>query len=100
MSNKLCKFLVDTGAEVSLIKLNSINPFIHIDQTRKINIKGITNGTVQSIGHCFGNFPFEGLSIKIDYDILPNKPKSISMASWETIFFKNIRYSSIMKRNV
>lgn len=49
-SDHLTTFLVDTQADISIIKSSSINDFCIVDKTNVINIVGITDGFVPSLG--------------------------------------------------
>lgn len=42
--------MVDTQADISLIKCKSLNPFTQFDPCRKVNIFGVTDGVTQSLG--------------------------------------------------
>ena len=50
--NNEFNFLIDTGASVSLLKINNLNPNhkTEIKTDIKISIKGITDGTISSFG--------------------------------------------------
>lgn len=64
MCEKICTLIVDTGADISVIKENILNPNQHIYPAQKCIINGITEGKTESIGLTYTN-------IKIDYNKIP-----------------------------
>jgi hypothetical protein len=44
------KFLIDTGAEISVVKASSINLGTNYDPTKEINIKGISESFIKTKG--------------------------------------------------
>lgn len=47
---KVCSFLVDTQADISVLKTSPMPDRANIDKTNVINIKGITNDSLKSLG--------------------------------------------------
>lgn len=50
VSDKKLVFLLDTGAEISIVKEKCLKPDVDIDDSFIINIKGITDNTIKSLG--------------------------------------------------
>lgn len=71
-SDKKLVFLLDTGAEISIIKEQCLKPDVDIDDSRNINIRGITDNIIKSIGvidnELFGN----NFSLFHDFHVVPN----------------------------
>lgn len=51
VSSRPLRFFIDTGSDISLIKKEEIDEG-YVDYTRKIKIKGVTDGEINSIGTC------------------------------------------------
>lgn len=51
-SSKTLTFLVDTGADISLIKVNSISFNCEIDENSQLDISGITKTSTKTLGTC------------------------------------------------
>lgn len=64
-------FLVDTQADISIIKLDSIGT-LQIDPTEEICIKGITNNTIKSIGTVDINLFVGNHVITNKFHVVPN----------------------------
>jgi hypothetical protein len=47
---KKLKFLIDTGAEISIVKSTSLKPGFEYDPPKGINVKGITNALLRTEG--------------------------------------------------
>lgn len=50
LNNSVCTFLLDTQAEVSVIKISSLHKKIPIDSSDYIYIKGVTDHLIRSLG--------------------------------------------------
>lgn len=50
ISNKSLTLLVDTQADISILKLSEIVPNTFINLNEVVNIRGVTDGTIRSIG--------------------------------------------------
>lgn len=50
ISNKVCTFLIDTQADLTLIKISSISPRTLLDVTDLIDITGITEDPITTLG--------------------------------------------------
>lgn len=48
--NQMCSYLVDTQADISVFKISSIPGTPYIDETNVINIRGITQDSLKSLG--------------------------------------------------
>lgn len=59
VSSRPLRFFIDTGSDISLIKKEEIDEG-YVDYTRKIKIKGVTDGEINSIGTC-------KICFKVDY---------------------------------
>jgi hypothetical protein len=44
------KFLIDTGAEISIVKSTSLKPGFKFEPTKGINVKGISNALLRTEG--------------------------------------------------
>lgn len=49
-SNKHYTFLIDTQADISVIKAHCINNLNELNEYEKIDIKGVTDGIITSLG--------------------------------------------------
>ncbi|KAG5863951.1 hypothetical protein JTB14_001126 [Gonioctena quinquepunctata] len=61
-----CKFLIDTGSQISCIKVSSLDDDAVIHDEFKVNLNGISNGTVETLGIHFGKIQLNN-SINIDH---------------------------------
>lgn len=66
LNNSGSTFLVDSQADISIFKASSVLSKLNINYSDKINIKGITNDTIKSIGsvHAYLEFPNFDLNCK------------------------------------
>ena len=48
--NEECKFFVDSGADISVVKCSSLQPNTYIDTRDILEIKGVTPGKTQTLG--------------------------------------------------
>jgi hypothetical protein len=55
-NSKIATLLLDTGSDISLLKINSADDDAQVSIEKKIKIKGIGTEIVTSLGVCFGNF--------------------------------------------
>lgn len=65
------KFLVDSQAEVSLIKISAISDDSIINTRDTINIVGVTDGFVQSLGTLHTILIADGVEIEVDLVVVP-----------------------------
>lgn len=72
ISDNICSFLVDTQADISIIKESSLNDDIFIDETEKIRIRGITKDAMDSIGITYADIFFDDILLEHKLHIVPN----------------------------
>lgn len=70
MCEKPCTLIVDTGADVSLIKENILKPITNIYTAQKCILNGITEGKSESIGLAHTNVEINGVEIPIDFQVV------------------------------
>ena len=49
-TNQACNFLVDSQADISVIKISCIKPYIKFNENEIINITGITTNSISTLG--------------------------------------------------
>lgn len=69
--NKL-SFLVDTQADVSILKSSSITTFQNYNTSEKITIKGITNNEMSSLGSIIASIYSKRFEIKHKFHVMDN----------------------------
>lgn len=69
-NNKFLTLLVDTGANISLLKYNYK---YNVNKSNKTNITGIGQGTIQSIGQASIDLLFDNFIIEHDFQIVHNE---------------------------
>lgn len=67
-----CTFLVDTQADISIFKENSIYNNINVNSLRTINIKGITSDTISTIGTALIELNIGDRIIGHEFHIVPD----------------------------
>lgn len=73
MANTKCTFIIDCGADVSLFKVDKINPMQKVDTANKTPLTGITNGTVSTLATTVTDLYYDnGLSIRHTFHLVPN----------------------------
>lgn len=72
VSDKQCVFLVDTQADISVLKQQSVNELAKIDEDDIINIKGVTNGVTSSLGTVDIDLKHDSYLIPQIFHIVPN----------------------------
>jgi len=55
LRNSIDRFLLDTGADINIIKANALHRFILVYQDRKVKIQGITEEKQQTLGIAYLN---------------------------------------------
>lgn len=73
MCNKPCILIVDTGADISIIKENILNPKQNIYPKRKCTINGITEGKLESVGLTYTNIVMNDVQIPINFQVVPKE---------------------------
>lgn len=63
--------MIDTQADISVIKLSSIRSNIHLNKNDIINVKGITNDIIPSIGLAYINLFIKHLTIQHPFHVVP-----------------------------
>lgn len=71
-TNHKCSFLVDTQADISVLKYDALIENTEIDSSEKINIKGVTDGSIASLGTILANLTFPNLIVQHRFHIVPN----------------------------
>lgn len=70
MSLRRTTFLIDTGATISIFKINKLNANYQIDQSSTCKITGIKEGFVESLGYTTTELIMDNLAIKHDFHIV------------------------------
>jgi hypothetical protein len=71
VNNNKLNFLIDTQADISVIKFSSIRSYAPIDRSQIINVKGVTHDTIQSIGVAQLSLFIKNLCIQHPFHIVP-----------------------------
>lgn len=72
VSDKQCVFLVDTQADISVLKQRLVNEDIEIDDDEIINIKGVTSGMTSSLGTVDINLTYDSYLIPQIFHVVPD----------------------------
>ena len=70
MCDKSCTLIVDTGADVSLIKENILQPTTNIYTNHKCMINGVTSGQIETIGISHTNSLMNGVKIPLNFQVV------------------------------
>lgn len=70
MCDKSCTLIVDTGADVSLIKENILQPTTNIYTNHKCMINGVTSGQIETIGISHTNILMNGVKIPLNFQVV------------------------------
>lgn len=73
ISNETCTFLVDSQADISVIKLSSLTNDFYYDTSEIIRIKGVTNGTISSLGTVMVDLHIENTTIEHKFHLVPDE---------------------------
>ena len=65
--------IIDTGADVSLFKINKINSNQHVSAQNKINLTGITTHTIDTLATTFTTIQFGETSVKHQFHLIPKE---------------------------
>lgn len=66
-------FLIDSQADISVIKQNAIYDNLHIDERNSIKIRGVTAGTIESLGTIQIELYTNEVSIEHEFHVVPNE---------------------------
>lgn len=72
IADALCTFLVDTQADISIIKNNTIIPNTFYDSSERIRIKGVTDGSITSLGTISTKLFVSKFAIAHKFHIVPD----------------------------
>lgn len=74
IDNEILKynFLVDTQADISVLKISSLPETFYLNTSKIINIKGITHDSLQSLGTIFVNLNFNNDVIEHEFHVVPD----------------------------
>lgn len=72
MSDTRCTFLVDTGADISIIKANIVKPTQIYYPDEKCFISGIGHNGISSLGSTYANIIVDGTSVNQKFQIVEN----------------------------
>ena len=70
-TNKTSILILDTGADVSLFKVDKIKLKQQVYKQNKINLTGITNNSVNTLAATFTNISFGNVSVNHKFHIIP-----------------------------
>lgn len=65
--------LVDSQADISIIKLSALKKIVKIDNNEVVIMRGITNETISSMGSCFVNISIQNLSIEHKFHVVSDE---------------------------
>lgn len=71
-ANEKLTFILDTGAEISIIKSQSLRPDAYIDRSNTINIRGVTDNIIKSCGTVENELFLNDFSVFHDFHVVPN----------------------------
>lgn len=66
-------FLLDTQADVSILKIDALQKYLHIDTENSIQLKGITDEYISSHGSQIVDLHFDHIKIKYKFQIVDEK---------------------------
>lgn len=67
------KLLIDTGSDVTILKINHADDDAEVHTNNLIQLKGITENTITSLGLCIGNIPLSNnVTISHEFHIVPH----------------------------
>lgn len=67
-----CTYLVDSQADITILKEKSVNNFESIDRDEIIEIKGVTDGVIESIGTIEAELMYNGIALPQKIHIVPD----------------------------
>lgn len=70
MCDKSCTLIVDTGADISLIKENILQKSTNIYTNHKCIINGVTSGKIETIGISHTNILMNGVKIPLNFQVV------------------------------
>lgn len=70
LSDHDCTFLVDSQADISILKINSLSYELQYDTSERIRIKGVTGATVQSLGTTLVYLHMNNISIQHKFHLV------------------------------
>lgn len=73
ISHKQCSFLLDTQADVSVIKNSSINENISYNTSDYIDIRGVTDNLIRSLGSAYSKLNINGQKLTQKLFIVPDE---------------------------
>lgn len=65
--------LIDTQAEISVIKFESLNPNCIINESESIKIRGVTDGFIRSLGTIQIDLFFGDFSVPHEFHVVPRE---------------------------
>lgn len=72
VSHKKCTFLIDTQADISLIKLSVVKPRECLDVSQLINITGITEEPISTLGCLAATFKNDDFQLDFPLHVVPD----------------------------
>lgn len=70
MCDKPCTFIVDTGADISIIKEHILEPSTNIYTKHKCIINGVTRGKIETIGIAYTNILLNHMKIPANFQVV------------------------------
>ena len=62
--------MIDTGSQVNILKINCLREELEVDETQKINLRGINEDLIQTIGKLFIPIELNNKNIKTEFHIV------------------------------
>lgn len=72
VSHKKCTFLLDTQADISLIKLGTIKPRERLDTSELIDITGITDFPISTLGFVEATLKNDDFMVNFPFHVVPD----------------------------
>lgn len=84
--NDITKALIDSGADLSIIKLSACKPNISIDTNEKILLNGFTNNAVNTYGTCWADLILNRAKFTQKFQLVPD---IVRMNNYDVILGKD-----------
>ncbi|KAL2730683.1 LOW QUALITY PROTEIN: enzymatic polyprotein endonuclease reverse [Vespula squamosa] len=89
-------FLVDTGSEPNILKIEKTDDYLLCNEANKIKVSGITNGTIITYGSC----TLDIYGHPVEFHLVPNSFPIPHGGILEADFFRNSAKINFTERNV
>ena len=69
--NAVCSLIIDTGADISLFKAQNIRPGHIVNIANRIQLTGITENTIDTLGVINTDLYFNNFKLNHDFRLVP-----------------------------